>query len=149
MTATALLDELRTRGVHLTIEGEHVAVDAPKGALTDALRQAIRAHKPDLLRLLAQTTSAHESPLAEVPVLRPSAVLGPSSQHIEDLETCALTWRFWERPGACHACGTTRRWRSIYNVVVCVRCHPPADTALVAWEGLDMEKTIDTKEGDV
>ena len=45
MTATALLDVLRTKGVHLTIEGEHVAVDAPKGALTDDVRQAIRQHK--------------------------------------------------------------------------------------------------------
>jgi hypothetical protein len=38
--------------------------------------------------------------------------------------------------GACYACGTTRRWRSVYGAVVCARCHPPADTALVAvWEG--------------
>jgi len=52
MTATALLDELRTKGVHLTVEGEHVAVDAPKGVLTDDVRQAIRQHKPELLDLL-------------------------------------------------------------------------------------------------
>ena len=29
-----------------------------------------------------------------------------------------------------------RRWRSVYGTVVCARCHPPADVALVAgWEG--------------
>jgi hypothetical protein len=29
-----------------------------------------------------------------------------------------------------------RRWRSVYSAVVCVKCHPPADAALVApWEG--------------
>src|SRR5262245_24972318 len=29
-----------------------------------------------------------------------------------------------------------RCWRSIYGAVVCARCHPPADVALVAgWEG--------------
>jgi hypothetical protein len=33
---------------------------------------------------------------------------------------------------ACYACGTTRRWRSVYGAVVCARCHPPADAALVA-----------------
>ncbi len=52
MTATALLDELRTKGVHLTVEGEHVAVDAPKGVLTDDVRQAIRQHKQELLALV-------------------------------------------------------------------------------------------------
>ena len=58
MTATALLDELRTKGVHLTVEGQHVAVDAPKGVLTDALRQAIRQHKQALLAFLAQPVPA-------------------------------------------------------------------------------------------
>jgi hypothetical protein len=39
-------------------------------------------------------------------------------------------------PGACYACGTMRRWRSVYDAVVCAQCHPPADAALVAaWEG--------------
>ena len=38
--------------------------------------------------------------------------------------------------GSVDACGTTRRWRSIYGAVVCVRCHPPADVAVgAAWEG--------------
>jgi len=37
---------------------------------------------------------------------------------------------------ACYTCGMTRRWRSIYGAVVCARCHPPPDAALVvAWEG--------------
>jgi hypothetical protein len=39
-------------------------------------------------------------------------------------------------PGACYACGTTRRWRSQYGVLICGTCHPPADAALVAgWAG--------------
>jgi hypothetical protein len=30
----------------------------------------------------------------------------------------------------------TWRWRSVYGAVVCARCHPPAEAALVAaWEG--------------
>jgi hypothetical protein len=44
--------------------------------------------------------------------------------------------RWPNSPSACYACGTTRRWRSVYGVLLCVRCHPPADAALVAtWEG--------------
>jgi hypothetical protein len=45
--------------------------------------------------------------------------------------------RWPNSPGACYACGTTRRWRSVYGAVVCAQCHPPADAALVAeWEGV-------------
>src|SRR2546427_2630896 len=63
MTATVLLDELRTKGVQLTIEGEHLAVDAPKGVLTDELRQAIRTQKAALLALLtASSPDASSSP---------------------------------------------------------------------------------------
>jgi hypothetical protein len=54
------------------------------------------------------------------------------------------------QPGACYRCGGTRRWRSIYGVLLCAHCHPPADAALVAgWEGKDMDRTIDTQEGDI
>ena len=41
-------------------------------------------------------------------------------------------------PETCYTCGTTRRWRSVYGAVVCARCHPPAEAALVAgWESQD------------
>jgi hypothetical protein len=62
MMATILLDELRTKGVQLTVEGAHLAVDAPKGVLTDDVRQAIRQHKAALLALLAQPIPAHDAP---------------------------------------------------------------------------------------
>lgn len=44
------------------------------------------------------------------------------------------------RPGptspVCRACGSRRFWRSIYGVVVCAGCHPPAAPDLVAeWMG--------------
>lgn len=39
-------------------------------------------------------------------------------------------------PVTCFACRGTRFWRSLYNVFVCARCHPPADLSLVAaWIG--------------
>src|ERR671933_131642 len=66
MTATALLDELRTKGVHLTIDGEHLASDAPKGILTDALRQAIRQYKQELLALLAPSVPTHDAATTEL-----------------------------------------------------------------------------------
>ena len=85
MTATELLDELRTKGVHLTIEGGYIAVDAPKGVLTDDLRQAIREHKVALIELLAR-------PDTRAPVWR--------------CRTCArmveIRTMFWGECQACH-----------------------------------------------
>jgi hypothetical protein len=62
MTTTGLLEELRTKGVRLAVEGEHVAVDAPKGVLTDDVRQAIRQHKAALLALLVQPAPSKDAP---------------------------------------------------------------------------------------
>src|SRR5262245_39743471 len=109
MTPGELITALHIVGCRLIPEGEHLRVQDPQHALTDAFSQAIRAHKPALLRWLTQTTPACMSPLAEASV-RPSTMLDPLSHHREELKTCSWPWRFWERPGACHACGTTRRW---------------------------------------
>jgi len=78
MTAMALLDELRTKGVHLTVAGEHVAVDAPKGVLSEALRKAIRQHKQELLALLVPTTPTHAAAATE---LSPQEAC-PQQEHI-------------------------------------------------------------------
>ena len=54
--------------------------------------------------------------------------LCPPSTRVEDRETPTGAWR-------CPCCKGTKRWRSVYGAVVCARCHPPADAALVAvWE---------------
>ncbi len=49
----ALLAELAARGVGLAAEGDQLRVQAPKGALTPALREALAVHKPALLAHLA------------------------------------------------------------------------------------------------
>jgi hypothetical protein len=46
-------------------------------------------------------------------------------QHVHVLEIPAVSW-------CCPVCHGTRRWRSIYDVLICGACHPPADVALVA-----------------
>ena len=51
MTPQALLDTLAARGVRLLLDGDGLVVK-PASKLTDADRQAIRNHKPELLRLL-------------------------------------------------------------------------------------------------
>ena len=51
MSAQVILERLHDLGVTVAIEGDRLAVQ-PKERLTPELRQAIREHKPDLMRLL-------------------------------------------------------------------------------------------------
>src|SRR5215831_9861095 len=119
MTALALLQQLRALGVALTPSPDGTLhYKAPKGILTDDLRQAIRQHKTALLHVLAQPIPLNKSPLSEAYALGQSAVPHPSSPRVESLETSPVAWR-------CYCCMGTRRWRSIYGVVVCGTCHPP------------------------
>src|SRR5262249_17497025 len=88
MTAARLLDAPRTKGVHLRVGGESLAVDAPKNVLNDDLRQAIRQHKQELLVLLSQPMPAADS-------VQPTAPTPPAP----------LTPRY-----ACVICGNADRW---------------------------------------
>jgi acyl transferase domain-containing protein len=54
VTADQLLHALAARGVTLTVEGSDLKVTAPRGALDPSLREALRTHKSELLRLLGQ-----------------------------------------------------------------------------------------------
>ena len=52
MTAQALLKELRGLGVELAVEEDRLTIDAPAGAITEDLRNALVDNKPRLLKLL-------------------------------------------------------------------------------------------------
>lgn len=52
MNAVELFTELISRGVDLEVEGERLKVDAPKGAVTLELREALTTHKSEVLALL-------------------------------------------------------------------------------------------------
>jgi amino acid adenylation domain-containing protein len=51
-SAAGLLSRLRAMGVQLTLEGETLRVNAPKGALTPELQSELRSSKAELLQLL-------------------------------------------------------------------------------------------------
>ena len=53
-TSHALLETLAGVNIQLTVSGDKLGIDAPKGVLTDDIRQAIRQHKAELLALLRQ-----------------------------------------------------------------------------------------------
>lgn len=71
MTLYALLDELRTRGVELTPDGDRLRYRAPQGALTPELKQALAERKPELLVILGgkpqPTTEAGRCPVCGEP----------------------------------------------------------------------------------
>lgn len=52
MSAGAVLEELRLRGIHLEAEGLMLRVNAPEKAVTDELRHTLREHKRALIRHL-------------------------------------------------------------------------------------------------
>jgi hypothetical protein len=58
MSARALLEELRERGIRLKVDGLMLRVDAPTEADTVELRTTLRAHKRALIRLRASCAHA-------------------------------------------------------------------------------------------
>lgn len=200
----SLLAELRARDVRFELRGERVHVDAPRAALSETERLALKAVRDELRSHLeieravigmsfeefAQADFAIE---IAVPWLDRSLWLIPHAKYIDQLLAQGVErGRIWtaaemadlytidgvepsdrvsiaklkatfgatvlsveprqERDGPqqsetrwrrCPACRGTRFWRSIYNVIVCARCHPPAAPQLVA-EWLDQPVT----EGD-
>ena len=52
MTAIDLLRQLRDRNVTLSVDGDELAVAAPKGALSSELHAKLIEHKSELIGLL-------------------------------------------------------------------------------------------------
>ena len=59
MNAVELWEALHRQRVTLTASDDRLCINAPKGALTDALRQQIRQHKPALLAILSPRPPRH------------------------------------------------------------------------------------------
>ena len=55
MTPARLLDDLKRLGVHLAVEGNHLKVDAPKGAATPEILNELRAYKAEVIDTLIGT----------------------------------------------------------------------------------------------
>jgi hypothetical protein len=57
---TLLLD-LRSRDIHLWADGDKLRFDAPAGAMDAALRDELRARKPEIIRLLREADTAEHT----------------------------------------------------------------------------------------
>ena len=58
MELHSLIDTLSCKGIKLATNGSSLEIDAPKGAITSELRNALVNHKPEILRLLHQNNNA-------------------------------------------------------------------------------------------
>ncbi len=54
MSAAALLDGLRRRGVRLRVDGDRLRWRAPVGVMTDADLSALRHSKPEVLAIIRE-----------------------------------------------------------------------------------------------
>ena len=87
MIASILLSDLEARGIHLSIAGDQLHLDAPIGSLTPELRATLAAHKADLFAHLRQQPSDDKKPV-DISALSVSPTAAELDQHICQ----ATTW---------------------------------------------------------
>jgi TubC N-terminal docking domain len=81
MTTHDLLARCHEAGIVLALDGGNLCVDAPRGALDDAILSELRAHKSDILAALAHPN---------LPGLSPEFRAGLSAEGLDDIATGAL-----------------------------------------------------------
>ena len=131
MMAVQLLRELKGRGAVVRAVGDRIRIEAPRGTITDELRSLIREHKTELLRLL-------------------NAGQREAGGHVETERSAGVTLALSLRPGGrCWCCGQSRWWLSVYGVLVCSTCHPPAVEELVKryLDGKEAAELVRLNEG--
>jgi hypothetical protein len=53
MNAASILRDLTERGAQVFRDGDSLRVRAPRGMITESLREQLREHKPEILEMLA------------------------------------------------------------------------------------------------
>ena len=79
MTAQAVLNDLLQAGIRPRLTPDGCGIVVPKGAITEALKVAIRANKPAIIRLLTEAANdAHHRP----ELAPPTAPAAPAHDHL-------------------------------------------------------------------
>jgi nonribosomal peptide synthetase protein BlmVII len=73
VTAVQLLATLRRLGVELTVDGDELVCHAPREAMTDELRAALVARKPEVLAFLRQARGVRAAARDRITPLGPAA----------------------------------------------------------------------------
>ncbi|MBI4491732.1 MAG: hypothetical protein HY690_02950 [Chloroflexi bacterium] len=146
MSAATLLERLGAADVRLRVDGEHLRVSAPRGTLTPELKAELLAHKPELLRILADQQLAT---VAAPPLLLPADMGGYCPTHRrwlsypeQQAERCswceqglplypAQPDHLLPRPQACLGCGAELLPERIYRCLPCTEAAARAVMAVV------------------
>lgn len=116
MGARDLLDDLAGLGVHVAADGDQLVI-RPASKLTDDMRAALRANKPELLALLAGT--GHASPVPDVSAV---AWSGADIARFLDRRARLLRWGWSEVDAEVLAERLVRRDRECDERVSCTDC---------------------------
>jgi|LFRM01.1.fsa_nt_gb hypothetical protein len=82
MTGAALLMECERRDIRITLAGDKLRVEAPPGAVTDALRQALAREKPAIIEVLHADAQARAAGLV---VLEPGGVYHTAPDRLHEV----------------------------------------------------------------
>ena len=125
-TVIALLATLEARGIVVRSDRGRLHIDAPKGELTPKILESLKAHKPELLKILQVDENVWEA--------------------AEWLERTDLDgWRVIERadvagleiiapPLPCESCGGIEVWQDVTGGLHCPTCRPPNPRARILRE---------------
>jgi hypothetical protein len=96
MNASKLIEELRSRGVVVEASGDRLRVDAPKGVVTEELREALAEHKTEVMALITITEEEIAWRVAAMLPQIPDSGPFPFLVARKDFD-CV--------PNSCHSCG--------------------------------------------
>lgn len=147
MELSTLLQELKVRGAVIDVHADRLRVSPPT-ALTPDILDALRQHKPDIIR--RHTARGNSSRFAETPVKHVESVTARTGIEVPigpvpgwmDLEAI-FRWLNAPYQRECPWCPLYRHgtaWRSVFGPhLICATCHPPARPDIVAeWIGEDV-----------
>jgi hypothetical protein len=81
MSAALLQNELAAAGVRLSIDGDGLAYDAPRGAMTPDLLVRMRTHKRELMAHLRAAMQASDKPVQMPEAWFQPGALAPRREH--------------------------------------------------------------------
>lgn len=112
MNAAELLSTLRESGVSLETAGDRLIVDAPKGAVTPELKEALSTHKSEILAILN---------IAENEIAWRVEVMLPQIPNAGPLPFLVAKKGLEFDPNTCHSCGEVLENGSGYICGYCSR----------------------------
>ena len=89
-TASDILNYAATHDIHLSTNGEHLKVNAPKEALTDEFLKSAKEHKTEILETLSQPTNLIEAACRDLEITPAQFRAICSKEDLEDISSGSI-----------------------------------------------------------